>query len=342
MVGVEVVGTVDDPQVLGSAHLEPGLRRLGSGRVEVERGLDDHALAARCGYLRPPCGRRGALLWGVEARVGATGGAEQRPVGADKAVRNVHVPGVLALFKGRALGSEHLEHRQLHAFQAVYRPAIAPVGVHKALRVGIPVRDAVAQRADVHAPPCCPVECGQRHWHRRTRRRAHLGILSAQQPLGLGAPRQQFGVEREPIGVELIEEAGALGCGGDAPHQLHPQLAREEFATGPGIDHARALPPLGEATPRRLLVACYHHDRARSHVLLFAHHALDLVLAERGERLGRVFQHPIDGRRFHRRHRRRQVDQPRRRDRKTAHDLERWRGIFGAHRNPPGEGRLDA
>ena len=84
--------------------------------------------------------------------------------------------------------------------------------------------------------------------------------------------------------------------------------------------------------PRR--VPADQHHGAGAHVLLLAHHVLDAVGAEAGERLRGVLEQTGLRRGRRRAHRRRQVEQPVRVDGEAAHHLQRRGGAFGGHGDP--------
>ena len=183
-------------------------------------------------------------------------------------------------------------------------------------------------------------------------RRVHFGerglrgapggrVLSPQQLLRLRRPRHQLAVQRDPVGVELRPPPGR---GERVAHDREERglyLWRvEETAAGTSGDNATLT---GDMKPPQSggFVLAHDDDRARTHVLLLAHHPLDVLLLVVAERLRGVFQEVRERRRLARRHRRRQVDEPPRVGGEPRHHLQRRRRLLLAHDDPPGEVRVD-
>ena len=76
-------------------------------------------------------------------------------------------------------------------------------------------------------------------------------------------------------------------------------------------------------------------------MLLLAHHPRHAVAPVGGQRVGRMLEQPRAAAGRHRRHRRRQVDQPLRGDREPAHHLQRGRRVLFRDRDPPAQPGLD-
>ena len=67
------------------------------------------------------------------------------------------------------------------------------------------------------------------------------GVLAAEQLAGLDVPGQEFGVEEQPSGVQVAEQAGLLGGLPDPVGQVRGQGGGEEGAAGPGPDRAAGV-----------------------------------------------------------------------------------------------------
>ena len=168
------------------------------------------------------------------------------------------------------------------------------------------------------------------------------GVLVAQQLPGLGRPRQQLGVEQQPGGAELVEQAGrprrrrgpgraARAVSGSAeerpagarPHRAERVAGRAEPGAAPRPGHGRpARPPASPcASPRTPPGRRPRPGRRRT--------------PGPGARAG------PGGRGRDRAHGRRQVEQPARVDREPAHHLERRRRVLLPDADPPQVGRLD-
>lgn len=80
-------------------------------------------------------------------------------------------------------------------------------------------------------------------------------------------------------------------------------------------------------------VAADNCDRARAHMLFFAHNLGHALVQEVGEHLCRMFQQIWFQGSFTGRHRGRQIDQPLWIDRKSAHHFHRGNGILFANRH---------
>ncbi len=185
-----------------------------------------------------------------------------------------------ALLEGGALGREHLEHRQFDAVEAVDGPAVSPVRVHERGGVGVArgrnrVNRTSRRRRRAPTPHASAASATGIDG---SRGRTHLGVLGRNRPWALALHGSSSASSASQSVAELVEESGALGGRGDAPHQLRAQLAGEELATGARVDHARAVAALVEAAARGVGVPRNHHDGTRTHVLLLAHHPLHLCL----------------------------------------------------------------
>ena len=141
----------------------------------------------------------------------------------------------------------------LHARQPVGRPAVAAVGCGERLGVRRPGARCGSSSSATSTPRAAaassPVS-GRRQ--RRPRGRADGGVLVAQQVLGLGRPRQQLGVEQQPVGVQLVPQAAAVGRPSAAGKQLLGERRGEERPAGAGVDGAGLAAGGAEAAARRL------------------------------------------------------------------------------------------
>ncbi len=333
LLGTRVLRTVDDPQVLAAAHLDAGLDQapLAVPGVRLER-LDDHALAARGGQLQPPVGARpyGVLVGRVDQD---PPGAAQQPgagrlVGGDEPVQPEQLLVVGHRGQRPPGRGQQLERREPYAVQPVGAPAVAPVGIGEAPGVGGPLPLAGQQLAGVHAAPGGRLQGGEGVREDGAGGRADGRVLVAQQAGGLQRPGQQFPVEQQPVGGELLPQAGG-GYGRADPVQdlLGDLRVGEEGPPGAGVDGAgRAVD--AEARAGRVGVLAHQDGGAGAHVLLLADHLGDAVRPVLGERLGRVLKEAVHPRGRRRRHRGRQVRHQPRVHREAAHDLQGGRRVL--------------
>src|SRR5215207_4348940 len=215
LAGVEVLGAVDDPQVLGPAALDPRLGDpLPTWGDELER-LHHHPLPAGRGQLLPPADGGGEGLGVVEVDEAAVGAPEPVRVGLDQAVAEPEVPGVVAVDEDGALGGEDVERGQAQVLDRGDRPDVAAVGVGVALDVPAAAALGLEQAGDVEAARRALLQGGDRGVETGAGGGADARVLAADQLAGLRRPGQQLAVEQQPAGVELVPEPGRLGGAAD-------------------------------------------------------------------------------------------------------------------------------
>ena len=133
------------------------------------------------------------------------------------------------------------------------RPAVAPVGVDVTLgRASGALAVALEQRAQRPAPRAAGRARARRtaSGERRARRRRPTGgVLAAEQLLRLRRPGHQLAVEADPVGLELLPEAGGVERRAHAVEQLRlERRVVEEAPAGAGVARCRSPP---SATPKR-------------------------------------------------------------------------------------------
>jgi hypothetical protein len=251
-----------------------------------------------------------------------------------------------------ALGGQQEERGELQVGERLDRPTVLPVGGHEAPGVGELLAEAGGQttwRAGSVSDRRLPLRSltlpARQHPGDFNERRAcgapRGGVLPAQQFLRLRGPRHQLAVEREPVGVELRPPVAFRDRLAEQFEET--RLGRgvvEEAAAGAGVDDSGfaldSEPPL-----RRGFVPAHDHHRPRAHVLLLADDAVEVLVPVVGERLGGVFEELRQRRRLHRRHRRRQINEPARVGREPRHHLQRRGRVLLADHHPARELRLD-
>ena len=162
----------------------------------------------------------------------------------------------------RVFARQDVKRRELEVRQAFDRPAIAPVGLGVGDQILKPLGKGCRQARFAHAL----VDRSERS-HRVGQSdaacSADSGVLLTQQLLSLGRPRQQLGVEDEPVRGQLGEEPC---CVGRAPDTLEEAgfafSVVEEAASGPRVADAEALVDDAEAPARNLLVLAHDDDCA--------------------------------------------------------------------------------
>jgi hypothetical protein len=182
-----------------------------------------------------------------------------------------HVPQVSLVGVHRRFACQQVKRSELDVRDALDWPAISPIGVDEPVGVVGATMEALEQGFDGDARRACAFESAQRLAKPRAGGGADGGVLLAQQLLRLCRLWHQLAVEKQPIGLQPIEQADVRG-GLSGPGEKLP-LERVVFEEGPaGASKARAEPLVDDAeTPaRRILVETYDHDRPRAHVLLLA------------------------------------------------------------------------
>lgn len=183
--GLEIVGSVDDPQVLRAADLHAGLHESPASPRQVGQRLHHHPLPALARELRPPLhpGSHRGRVRDVDEPAPST--SDQVGSGLGQPVGDIEVPLVVVLVVGPALRGEHLEGGEEQPVDTVRVPAVPPVRRGEGIGVGEPPRRTRPELGDVETSSCCRVEGRDGHREHRTSRRADRGVLVAQQPLGL-------------------------------------------------------------------------------------------------------------------------------------------------------------
>src|SRR6185312_15615559 len=98
--------------------------------------------------------------------------------------------------------------------------------------------------------------------------------------LRLRRPRHQLAVETEPVSVKLFPEVRGLDRVLNRRNEL--SLHREVIEKSPArarVTNARCIFSDTKTLPRCILIAANNDDGARTHVLLFANHSRDTLLA---------------------------------------------------------------
>ena len=195
----------------------------------------------------------------------------------------------------RALGRQQVERRELQVGERLDRPAVVAVGGDVRARPCL-ARSRIAleqrRRRRRRAPPPAPAP-------RRPRRsaagrgRADRRVLLPQQLLRLGRPRHQLAVEADPVGLELVPEAGRVerrrARGRGAARSSAGVV--EEPPAGARVDDADLA---SSTTPKRVRAASSSRQTtttAREPMCFSSQTTVgDALAAVVGERLGRVFQ----------------------------------------------------
>jgi hypothetical protein len=287
-----------------------------------------------------PPGDGGGLAVGVGEVDSEVPGRSDEPVTrGDEALGDRHVPAVIALREESPFSGEDDEGSELEVVGLVDRPAVPAVGVDEAIDGENPLLGAVGEVGDVDASvQRCRQQFAGAGGH-GVAGRTHGCVLTAEQLLGLGAPREQLGVERQPVGVEDVPEIRrADGCPGAFDDLGLPCRIGEERSPCAGVDRSSGGVVDLEPACADVGVAAHDGNRPGSHVLLLADHLGDAVAPVGGEGLGRVFEDVGTGGGGRRRHGRREVDQPAGVDGEAAHDLERRGRVLCAD----GDARLEA
>ena len=169
--------------------------------------LDHHALAAGRGQRLPPGDGGGAAVGVVEVNR-TPGRRRERRAGRGHAGERLHVPDVVPVDMGAALGGQQVERRQPEVVHRADRPAVAAVGVGEGPRRRRPRSRSVGQRRDVHAAGRRPGEQRLGLREAGAGRGADRRVLAGEQRLRLGGPRHQLGVQADPVGLEPVPEPG--------------------------------------------------------------------------------------------------------------------------------------
>ncbi len=167
------------------------------------------------------------------------------------------------------------------------------------------------------------------------------GVLVAQQVLCLGRPRQQLGIEHQPVGVQLVPEVCLVDGLSHRLQELFGRGGREERSAGAGVHRAGGAVAGAEPARADLGTATDQDNGARAHVLLLADHLRHAAAPVEVEGGRRVLEEVTVGRGGCWRHRGRQVQQPTRLDGEAAHHLQRPGGVLLPHGHPPREPGLD-
>src|SRR5450432_2713237 len=117
------------------------------------------------------------------------------------------MPQVIAVVIGAPLRREQLKRRELHAVQAVGRPAVTAVSGRERISVVRSRARAFEQRLDVDAATNGLLQYLDGDGQGRARSCTNCRVLRAQKLVGLRTPRKQLGVEKEPAGLEFIPQA---------------------------------------------------------------------------------------------------------------------------------------
>ena len=159
----EVVGTVDQSQVIPAADLDPrlNLRVVPPRSVNlIRQRFDDHPLTTVAGERLPPLRRFEHRVLGTEIDHQATCSGKSTRVGRGQAVRNTEVPFVIPFPVRLALGRQNLERRDGDAVQSVRRPHVPSVRLAEALDTGGPNSCLFEHLRHVQAPRPGPRQHG--------------------------------------------------------------------------------------------------------------------------------------------------------------------------------------
>ena len=151
---LEILRTVNDPQVLTAPALDPRLHEATLGVGDGLEGLDDHALAPTVGERAPPV--RGLVHRAVVTEVdeSAVGATQQLRVLLNERVDRFEMPAVRSAGQHLALRGKDLEGGELDPVEAVDIPAVPPVGLDVGTNVLCPFGRASREGFEINPPRC--------------------------------------------------------------------------------------------------------------------------------------------------------------------------------------------